>query len=90
MMVFGNLSPKIPFNRYFVLRLPWTIRDEQTWRIAHKIVGYLSFPIALIMLVSSFFFYSDIVVGSIGILTWVIVPSICSFIFYYKKLKGLN
>lgn len=80
MMIFGNLSPKIPFNRYFGLRLPWTIRDEQTWRIAHKIVGYLSFPIALIMFVSSFFFNSDIV-GPIGILTWVIVPSIYSFIF---------
>ncbi|MGL5353242.1 MAG: hypothetical protein ACRDA5_07935, partial [Clostridium sp.] len=33
-MFFGNLSPKIPFNRYVGLRLPWTIRDEDTWRLA--------------------------------------------------------
>lgn len=27
MMIFGNIAPKIPFNRYVGLRLPWTIRD---------------------------------------------------------------
>lgn len=85
MMVFGNLSPKIPFNRYFGLRLPWTIRDEQTWRIAHRIVGYLSFPIALLMFVSAFFLNINTVIP-IGILTWIIIPSIYSAIFYYKSL----
>ncbi|MDO4927000.1 MAG: SdpI family protein [Turicibacter sp.] len=85
MMVFGNLSPKIPFNRYFGLRLPWTIRDEKTWRIAHRIVGYSSFPIALLMFVSAFFLNINTVVP-IGILTWIIIPSIYSAIFYYKSL----
>ena len=89
MMFFGNLSPKIPFNRYLGLRLPWTIRDEETWKIAHKLVGYLSFPIATIMFIASFSFNGEIV-GIIGILTWIIIPSIYSFIFYSKKLKGLN
>ncbi|CEJ75527.1 sdpI/YhfL family protein [[Clostridium] sordellii ATCC 9714] len=89
MMFFGNLSPKIPFNRYLGLRLPWTIRDKETWKIAHKLVGYLSFPIATIMFIASFFFNGEIV-GIIGILTWIIIPSIYSFIFYSKKLKGLN
>ena len=89
MMVFGNLSPKIPFNRYFGLRLPWTIIDEQTWRIAHKIVGYLSFPIALIMFTLSFFFNSDKVAITCG-LTWVAIPSIYSFIFYYKKYRYIK
>lgn len=89
MMFFGNLSPKIPFNRYLGLRLPWTIRDEETWKIAHKSVGYLSFPIATIMFFASFFFNGEFV-GITGILIWIIIPSIYSFIFYYKKLKGLN
>ena len=30
------------------------------------------------------------IVGIVGILTWVIIPSIHSYIFYYKRLKGLN
>lgn len=88
-MIFGNLSPKIPFNRYLGLRLPWTIRDEDTWKVAHKIVGYLSFPIAIVMFVSSFFFNIETVIGSC-ILTWIIIPGIYSLLFYYKKMKGLN
>ena len=81
MMIFGNSSPKIPFNRYLGLRLPWTIRDEETWKIAHRLIGYLSFPIAIIMFIMSFFFDGNIV-GIVGILTWVIIPSIHSYIFY--------
>lgn len=88
-MFFGNLSPKIPFNRYLGLRLPWTIRDEETWKVAHRLVGYSSFPIAIIMFVMSFFIDGNIV-GITGVLTWVMIPSIYSYIFYYKKLKGLN
>lgn len=88
-MFFGNLSPKIPFNRYLGLRLPWTIRDEETWKVAHRLVGYSSFPIAMIMFVMSFFIDGNIV-GITGVLTWVMIPSIYSYIFYYKKLKGLS
>lgn len=88
-MFFGNLSPKIPFNRYLGLRLPWTIRDENTWKIAHKIVGYLSFPIAIVMFVSSFFFKVE-VVATVCVLTWIIIPSMYSLLFYYKKIKGIN
>ena len=88
-MIFGNLSPKIPFNRYLGLRLPWTIRDEDTWRVAHRLLGYLSFPIAILMFIMSFFFDGDMV-GSMWVLAWFIIPSVYSFIFYYKKIKGIN
>ncbi|SCI68917.1 Predicted integral membrane protein [uncultured Clostridium sp.] len=67
----------------------WTIRDEQNWRLVHKIVGYSSFPIALIMFVLAFFFNNEKLV-IIGILTWIGIPSAYSFIFYYKKIKGIN
>lgn len=85
-MIFGNISPKIPFNRYMGLRLPWTIRDEDTWRIAHRITGYLAFPIGILMIISSFFFESQYVAGA-GIISWVLIPSLYSLWFYYKKYK---
>lgn len=89
MMVFGNLSPKIPFNRYLGLRLPWTIRDEETWKIAHRLLGYISFPIALGMIIMSFFLKGSLVL-TLGVLSLVIIPSIYSYIFYYKKIKSLR
>lgn len=84
-MIFGNLSPKIPFNRYLGLRLPWTIRDEDTWKVAHKILGYLSFPIAISLFTFSFFFNIELV-ATISILTWILIPGIYSLLFYYKKI----
>lgn len=88
-MFFGNLAPKIPFNRYMGLRLPWTVRDEDTWRVAHRILGYVSFPIGIVMFVLSFFFKIETIVVT-GILTWIIIPSIYSLVFYYKKIKGIS
>lgn len=88
-MVFGNSAPKIQFNRYLGLRLPWTIRDEDTWKLAHKILGYISFPIAIIMFISAFFFKIE-TSSTICILLWIIIPGSYSFIFYYKKMKGLK
>nr|WP_279285788.1 SdpI family protein [Clostridium perfringens] len=88
-MFFGNLAPKIPFNRYMGLRLPWTVRDEDTWRVAHRILGYVSFPIGIVMFVLSFFFKVETIVVT-GVLTWIIIPSIYSLVFYYKKIKGMS
>lgn len=88
-MVIGNSAPKIPFNRYLGLRLPWTIRDEDTWKLAHKILGYISFPIAIAMFISAFFFKIEIS-STICILAWIIIPGAYSFIFYYRKMKGLK
>lgn len=88
-MFFGNSAPKIPFNRYLGLRLPWTIRDEDTWKLAHKILGYTSFPIAIIMFIASFFFKIE-TVSTICALSWIIIPGLYSFIFYYKKMKGIQ
>lgn len=38
----GIVSPKLPYTKHTGLRLPWTVQDEDTWNIAHKIIGYIS------------------------------------------------
>ena len=84
----GNLAPKIPFNRYTGLRLPWTIRDEDTWIIAHRILGYLSFPLALIFIVLlASGCPLEPAAGGV-VLTWVGVPSMISLWYYYRKYTG--
>jgi uncharacterized membrane protein len=85
-LVFGNVSPKIPFNRYLGLRLPWTIRDEETWKIAHKILGYSAFPVAIIQFILIFFLDIELVITTC-IISWIIIPSIYSLYFYTKKLR---
>ncbi|WP_178390071.1 SdpI family protein [Faecalibaculum rodentium] len=42
-MVFcGWICPKLSWNRYEGLRLPWTVSDPQTWALAHHILGWIS------------------------------------------------
>ena len=85
MFVLGNLAPKIPFNRYTGLRLPWTVRDEDTWRLAHRILGYISFPLA--------FLYVALLLCGIGIETatgliifsWILIPGGISYLFCRRK-----
>jgi len=89
MMIAGNLSPKIPFNRYLGLRLPWTIRDEDTWKIAHRIMGYISFPIAIFQFILVFYYPPETVM-KFCILAWIIIPGVYSLWFYYRKFKVLR
>jgi uncharacterized membrane protein len=86
MIVLGNKLPQIKMNRYFGLRLPWTIRDEETWRASNRLMGYLAFPLAILQFILVFFVSAKTAVG-IGILSWVLIGTVYSLYFYMKKFK---
>lgn len=50
MLFLGNVAPKLPFSSHTGLRLPWTVTDENTWIVAHRILGYVSIPLAFVYL----------------------------------------
>jgi uncharacterized membrane protein len=87
MIGLGNVAPKIPFNRYMGLRLPWTIRDEETWKIAHRLLGYLTFPIVIIILFGGLLVDAE-EFAKWGIITWVAIPSLYSCYYYYLRISG--
>ena len=79
----GRFFYNFPYNRYIGLRLPWTVRDESTWKIAHQIMGVISLPISILTFICTMFFDAEICV-TIGILLWILIPSIISGIHFYK------
>lgn len=87
LVVLGNLAPKIPFNRYTGLRLPWTVRDEETWNLAHRTLGYLSFPLAVAYLIGIPTAPSLGGLSAAVILLWVGIPGLVSLRFYLKKYR---
>ncbi len=87
MIVIGNIAPKLPFNRYMGLRLPWTVRDEQTWKVAHKLLGYLTFPLVAVMMIGCFF-VNTIELIKWCIITWVAIPGLYSAWYYYGRMTG--
>lgn len=89
-LVLGNICPCLPFTRHTGLRLPWTVTDEDTWIIAHRLLGYSSYPIGLCVLVTCFINISSAVRNSICIalfLLWIFVPAVVSYAYFRKKFR---
>lgn len=88
-MVFaGIVSPRLPFTRHTGLRLPWTVRDEETWNLAHRILGMLSLPLALLYVACSFTSDRMEEITLIVMLLWIGIPGGISYLFYWKKMHG--
>lgn len=88
-MIFsGIVSPRLPFNRHTGLRLPWTVQDEDTWNIAHRVLGFTAFPIALLYIAGAITIGNFEAVTLFAVITWVGLPALISFIFYYRKMHG--
>lgn len=88
-MIFaGIVSPKLPFTRHTGLRLPWTVQDEDTWNLAHRIIGYISLPLSLLYVACSLTIDYFEQVSLAVILLWIGIPGVISFVFFWKKTHG--
>lgn len=88
-MIFaGIVSPKLPFTRHTGLRLPWTVSDEDTWNLAHRVLGYISLPLALLYAACSLTISDFEQVTLIAILLWIGIPGGISYIYFQKKTRG--
>ena len=84
----GFISPKLPFNRHTGLRLPWTVQDEDTWNVAHKLIGIISLPLWLLYLALTFTVRDFETVTLIIVALWIGIPGSFSFIFWRRKFRG--
>lgn len=87
-LFFGALAPRLPYQRHTGLRLPWTVRDEDTWNLAHKIIGFISLPVTLLYLGVALSFSNIESIGRISVVAIVLyigIPGIISLIFFWKK-----
>lgn len=83
-LLVGNAAPKLPINGAIGIRLPWTVHDEDTWRATHRVLGYCSFPIAVIMVVGGMF-VNPVLFTIGGLIVCMMIPSVYSFIHYKRK-----
>ena len=83
----GNLAPKLPFSRHTGLSLPWTVADEETWIVAHRILGYLSLPMGLLLLAAVPLVERTEVLCVAAMLLWIGIPGALSLAFYCRKFS---
>ncbi|MEE0510409.1 MAG: XRE family transcriptional regulator [Peptococcaceae bacterium] len=88
-MIFSGLvAPRLPFQRYIGLRLPWTIRDEETWILAHRLLAIISLPVALLYVAAALTLDDFEQVTWIAMVCWIGIPGLLSYLFYWKKYHG--
>ena len=91
-MLFGGfISPRLPYNRHTGLRLPWTVRDEDTWNVAHRVLGCISLPMTLLYLAVALTVRSAdaaAAAATVCFILWIGIPGLVSYIFFWKKLHG--
>ena len=80
----GNVAPKLPFSKHTGLRLPWTVTNENAWIAAHRILGYISIPLAFIYIAGAAAISSFEVWTLIVIVLWIAIPGALSYIVYKK------
>lgn len=86
LMLFGGyIAPKLPYNRHTGLRLPWTVRDEETWNVAHRALGYFSAPCVLLNLAANMTSARSQSVSAAAFVLWITVPSVLSGIWFLRK-----
>lgn len=92
-LFFGAVSPRLPFQRHTGLRLPWTVLDEPTWNLAHKILGMLALPITVLYVAVSLSCedVDAVAKASVGaLLLYIAIPGLLSLIFYLKQYGRLK
>ena len=89
----GAVSPKLPFQRHTGLRLPWTVLDEPTWNLAHKILGLIALPITVLYVAAALACEDVDAVARVSVgalLLYIAIPGLLSLIFYLKQYGRLK
>ena len=85
LLFLGNLAPNSPLaaTPAFACPGPWPTRD--TWTVAHRLVGYLSLPLALVYL-AGLSLTAQFEALTLGVfLLWVGVPGLLSYLYFRRK-----
>lgn len=88
MAFMGAIAPRLPFTRHTGLRLPWTVRDEDTWKLAHRILGDIALPVTALYIACVAVLPDMGAVTLAALAAYIGIPGVLSFVFYWKKMTG--
>lgn len=87
-ILIGFVAAKLPYKAPMGLRLPWTLSDNDTWHIAHRLLSDISVPMAILCF-AALSVYNRVEVWILCILfSWLLIPSLVSHTYILKKWRG--
>lgn len=84
----GIIATRLPFTRHTGLRLPWTVADEDTWNVAHRVLSIVAIPLAIFYFIGIGLFTNFETLTLVIVILWIGIPALVSLLFYYKKFHG--
>lgn len=85
----GNVMYNIKPNYFIGLRLPWTLDNDENWRLTHRLAGVLWFFAGAVCAVMALLIKAQTMapIFFIVAISLVIIPSVYSFVLF-KKVKS--
>jgi uncharacterized membrane protein len=89
-LVMGNFMGTVKPNYFVGFRLPWTLNNEEVWRLTHRLAGFIWVWSSLLMMILLLVFPERVM----AVLFWVyvgaivLVPSVYSYLTYKKITAG--
>jgi uncharacterized membrane protein len=83
----GNLMYNIKPNYFIGIRLPWTLEDDNNWKLTHRVAGVVWFAGGIVCLMTSLLIPAKpmfVVLLSVTALL-VLIPSVYSFVLYRRS-----
>lgn len=88
MIILGNYLPSIKPNYFVGVRTPWTLENDEVWKVTHRLAGKLfvglgiiTVILCLILPIQTFFWYYFVLV---------MIIVIYLFWFSYRKFKEIS
>lgn len=87
-IIIGNYTPKAVRNRYFGVKIKWTLANEENWNATHRVTGKAWVITGLVVLLGAFLpEMTAVYLILVAIIPAVFIPVIYSYAFYRKQLR---
>jgi uncharacterized membrane protein len=86
-IIFGFVMPRLKQNFMIGIRTPWTLSDEEVWRRTHHFGGWVFAIGGFLLVVTAFLPQSNHVFSLIGILIAIVLITVISSYYFYKKVE---
>ncbi|WP_276381509.1 SdpI family protein [Flavobacterium sp. H4147] len=88
LMIFGNYFKVIRPNYFIGIRTPWTLKNEEVWKLTHVFAGKLWFIAGFLIILSSLVF--EMPVFSKVFFPFVLIVAIMPIVYSYFKYSSLK
>ena len=87
-MVIGNYLPKVKQNNTIVIRVIWTLQDDENWNATYRFSGKLWMASGILCMLCGLFEESmaALVLYIVSIMAAAIISILYSYLFYKKKI----